>query len=110
MDAPPLPKKKQAVFHHPLGFELYDGLAMDLHAMTYAEPMLKEVERLRDENFALRQLAKPESRRIESEEAARYRWLRDVAEATDWEMFGYQDRDKRDAAIDAAMGDSDGHC
>lgn len=44
---PPLPKKKAAVFHHPLGFELYDGLAMDLHAMTYAEPMLKEIERLR---------------------------------------------------------------
>lgn len=48
MDAPPLPKKKQAVFHHPLGFELYDGLAMDLHAMTYAEPMLKEIDELRD--------------------------------------------------------------
>ena len=48
MDAPPLPKKKQAVFHHPLGFELYDGLAMDLHAMTYAEPLLKEIEKLRE--------------------------------------------------------------
>ena len=47
-DTPPLPKKKPAVFHHPLGFELYDGLAMDLHAMTYAEPMLKEIEELRD--------------------------------------------------------------
>ncbi len=45
---PPLPKKKAAVFHHPLGFELYDSLAMDLHAMTYAEPMLKEIEQLRD--------------------------------------------------------------
>ena len=45
---PPLPKKNSAVFHHPLGFELYDGLAMDLHAMTYAEPMLKEIEQLRD--------------------------------------------------------------
>lgn len=46
MDAPPLPKKKPAVFHHPLGFELYDALAMDLHAMTYAEPLLEEIERL----------------------------------------------------------------
>lgn len=45
-DLPPLPKKKPAVFHHPLGFELYDGLAMDLHAVTYAEPLLKEIERL----------------------------------------------------------------
>lgn len=42
----PLPKKKPAAFHHPLGFELYDDLAMDLHAMTYAEPLLKEIERL----------------------------------------------------------------
>lgn len=37
----PLPKKKRAVFHHPLGFELYDGLAMDLHAMTFAEQCVK---------------------------------------------------------------------
>lgn len=50
MEAPPLPKKKPAVFHHPTyGMDLYDGLAMDLHAMTYAEPMLKEIERLRAE-------------------------------------------------------------
>lgn len=37
---PNLPKKKKAVFHHPLGMDLYDGLAMDLHAMTYAESIL----------------------------------------------------------------------
>lgn len=37
-------------------------------------------------------------------DAARYRWLRDHAEAADWEMFGYQDIDCTDAAIDAAMG------
>ena len=37
-------------------------------------------------------------------DAARYRWLRDHAEASDWEMFGYQDIDHTDAAIDAAMG------
>ena len=37
-------RKSQQCSHHPLGFELYDGLAMDLHAMTYAEPMLKEIE------------------------------------------------------------------
>ena len=43
----PLPKKPNAVFHHPLGFELYDGLAMDLHAMKYAESVLKEVDQLR---------------------------------------------------------------
>lgn len=53
-DIPPLPKKKPAVFHHPLGFELYDGLAMDLHAMTYAESMLKEIDRLRAEVSMLR--------------------------------------------------------
>ena len=47
MTTPPLPKKKPAVFHHPLGFELYDGMSMDLHAMTYAEPLLKENEKLR---------------------------------------------------------------
>lgn len=33
----PLPKKPKAVFHHPMGFELYDNLAMDMHAMRYAE-------------------------------------------------------------------------
>ena len=43
----PLPKKPNAVFHHPLGFELYDGLAMDLHAMKYAESILTEVDQLR---------------------------------------------------------------
>jgi len=43
---PPLPRKKPAVFHHPMGFELYDGLAMDLHAMTYAEPLFAEIARL----------------------------------------------------------------
>ena len=39
----PLPKKKKAVFHHPIGFELYDALAMDLHAMTYAEQCVAAV-------------------------------------------------------------------
>lgn len=39
----PLPKKKRAVFHHPVGFELYDALAMDLHAMTYAEQCVAAV-------------------------------------------------------------------
>lgn len=39
-----------------------------------------------------------------AKDAARYRWLRDHAEAADWEMFGYQDIDCTDAAIDAAMG------
>lgn len=43
----PLPKKPKAVFNHPLGFELYDGLAMDLHAMKYAESVLTEVDQLR---------------------------------------------------------------
>jgi hypothetical protein len=44
-----LPKKKQAVFHHPLGFELYDGLAMDMHAMTYADQCRQdERDRLRE--------------------------------------------------------------
>ena len=43
----PLPKKPNAVFHHPMGFELYDGFAMDLHAMKYAESVLKKVDQLR---------------------------------------------------------------
>lgn len=50
-----------------------------------------EIARLRDENAKLRA------------DAERYRWLRDHAEAADWEMIGYQDTDKTDAAIDAAM-------
>ena len=29
----PLPKKPVAAFHHPTGLELYDALAMDLHAL-----------------------------------------------------------------------------
>lgn len=45
---PPLPEKKPAVFRHPtLGIDLYDALAMDLHAMSYAEPLLQELEELR---------------------------------------------------------------
>lgn len=32
----PLPKKPAAAFHHPVGYELYSGLAMDLHAVTHA--------------------------------------------------------------------------
>jgi len=36
-DVTTLPTKPSAVFHHPLGFALYDALAMDLHAMKYAE-------------------------------------------------------------------------
>ncbi len=39
----PLPKKKTAVFHHPMGFALYDDLSMDLHAMTYAEQCVAAV-------------------------------------------------------------------
>ena len=47
-DTPPLPAKKAAVFHHPtLDIDLYDGLAMDLHAMAYAEPLLAELEKVR---------------------------------------------------------------
>ena len=45
---PPLPRKKPAVFHHPMGFELYDGLAMDLHAITYAEPLFAEIAAWRE--------------------------------------------------------------
>ena len=45
---PALPAKKQAVFHIPfLGIDLYDGMAMDLHALTYAEPLLEEIGELR---------------------------------------------------------------
>lgn len=58
---PPLPRKKPAVFHHPtLDMPLYDGLAMDLHAMTYAEPLFAEIVRLRAD-------------------AERYRWLSEQA-------------------------------
>lgn len=38
----PLPEKPAAVFRHPSGGELYDWLAMDLHAMKYAEQCVKE--------------------------------------------------------------------
>ena len=74
-----------------------------------SEAVAAEIERLRDKVGR-----RPEIERIadalceynesDSQDAARYRWLRDVAEATDWEMFGYQDRGRRDAAIDDAMG------
>lgn len=55
---PPLPKKKKLpVFNHPtLGIDLYDGMAMDLYAITYAEPMLKEIERLREIEKAAREM------------------------------------------------------
>lgn len=54
---PPLPKKKLPVFNHPtLGIDLYDGMAMDLYAITYAEPMLKEIERLREIEKAAREM------------------------------------------------------
>lgn len=38
-----------------------------------------------------------------AKDAARYRWLRTEASASDWEMFGYHDVSMTDAAIDAAM-------
>lgn len=38
----PLPEKPAAIFHDPSGGELYDWLAMDLHAMKYAEQCVKE--------------------------------------------------------------------
>ena len=39
----PLPRKKPALFNHPYGFALYDGHAMDLHALTYAEQCVAAV-------------------------------------------------------------------
>jgi len=53
----PLPEKPAALFDHPKLGELYDFLAMDLHAMKYAEQCVKEereacaklVEALHDE-------------------------------------------------------------
>jgi len=51
---PPLPKKKPAAFHHPLGFALYDAMAMDLYAMSYAEQILIELDALRKENERLK--------------------------------------------------------
>jgi hypothetical protein len=38
----PLPEKPAALFDHPKLGELYDFLAMDLHAMKYAEQCVKE--------------------------------------------------------------------
>lgn len=64
------------------------------HEADCAEAYKAEADRLRDENAKLRA------------DAERYRWLRDSAEAWDWEMIGYQDSDKTDAAIDAAMSSS----
>jgi hypothetical protein len=42
-----LPKKSNAVFNHPMGFPVYDGLAMDMHAMKFAEALLKDNNELR---------------------------------------------------------------
>jgi hypothetical protein len=42
-----LPKKPNAVFNHPMGFPLYDGLTMDMHAMRFAEALLKDNDELR---------------------------------------------------------------
>lgn len=42
----PLPRKPTSSLHHPLGFELYDGIKMDLYALEYAESALA-VERQR---------------------------------------------------------------
>ena len=36
-------------------------------------------------------------------DAMRYRWLRDMAEAADWEMLGYQDPGQVDNAVDELM-------
>lgn len=38
-----------------------------------------------------------------SEDARRYRWLRDEAEGCDWEHIGYQEPAYTDAAVDKAM-------
>jgi len=38
----PLPEKPAALFDHPQLGEMYDFLAMDLHAMKYAEQCVKE--------------------------------------------------------------------
>lgn len=87
--------------------------------------MVDEQMRLRDENAKLRnelderllqiwsvsRLLTPGSsgaafvEQVEqmAKDAERYRWLRDDADAADWEMLGYQDADKTDAAVDAAM-------
>lgn len=71
------------------------------------------MEAARDAALRLKVERQPELGRIadalfeynerDTQDAARYRWLRDISEETDWEMFGYQDRGRRDAAIDAAI-------
>lgn len=81
--------------------------------------LLQNMEAARDAALRFQVERQPELGRIadalceynerDDQDAARYRWLRDVAEATDWEMLGYQDRGRRDAAIDDAMGGGDGH-
>lgn len=81
--------------------------------------LISDMEAARDAALRLKVERQPELGRIadalfeynerDTQDAARYRWLRDIAEATDWEMFGYQDRGRRDAAIDDAMGGGDGH-
>lgn len=90
----PLPKKKRAVFHHPMGFELYDALAMDLHAMTYAEQCVAAV-RAKSAEADLLEALQQYGIGFTDESAAR-------AEFGDYEV----DRElRRRAAIARATGD-----
>jgi uncharacterized membrane protein YccC len=91
---PPLPRKKAAVFHHPtLDMPLYDGLAMDLHAMTYAEPLFAEIARL---TAALKK-ANDQAERLAALEDA----LRALADAADEVGVRHFDTDWLDDEVQA---------
>lgn len=70
--------------------------------------LIAEVERLRNTTSAamFEQLsAENEALRKDAE---RYRWLRDHAEAADWEFIGYQEIESTNKHVDALMAMGDG--
>jgi hypothetical protein len=89
-----LPKKPNAVFNHPMGFPLYDGLAMDMHAMRFAEALLKDNDELRAA------LVEQSANQINAELLAALKVIVEAGGIGPEEMF----RDARDAITRAEGG------
>lgn len=86
---------------------LYSADQMVSYATLHAAALLEENERLRKARIEAEALVMSHEGRIEGLErdAARYRWLRDVGDAT-WRPFGLREgcsAELADAAIDAAQ-------